>query len=106
MKSIRPVFIVRLSLAGLALASLALAIFLVHTSATGPRHGTSLSGANILSNVITAASLIGAFGYARDHTRASTLRLIVGLFTFVLLVAAQLVLDAHLYLLFGGRIYT
>ncbi|MBC8024854.1 MAG: hypothetical protein H7Y89_02590 [Steroidobacteraceae bacterium] len=96
----------RLSLAGLALASLALAIFLVHLSATGPRHGISLSGPIILCNVISAASLIGAFAYARADTKANTLRLIVGLLAFVLLVAAQLVLDAHLYLLFGGRIHT
>jgi hypothetical protein len=102
---IRRGFIVRLALFGAAIVFLALAIVLVHASVRAPS-GVSLSGWIVLCNVIAASFAVGALLYSPYLKGLTGIGIIIGLLLLVGLIGGQLALDAWLYSLFGGRLYT
>jgi hypothetical protein len=103
------VFVRRLALFAAALAFFALAAFLVHVSATAPRWPPPdfrVGGWVVLCNVISASLAVGALFYSPYLKQVTRIGIVVAVLLFAVLIAGQLALDAWLYLLFGGNIYT
>jgi hypothetical protein len=105
---IRPAY-VRLALLGVATSVFAIVVWLVHGSATAPRWPPPSFSPGVLivvCNIVVAALAVGASFYRPDGHRSSAMRTVVAMLLLAVLVVGQLALDAWLYLLFGGSVYT